>query len=687
MSARPISPQPVTQYQPHDIPPYVSNGVIGLRVPQFGFQDGTACVNGYVETNPRHKIEGSAFAPYPLAADIRLNTWWMSQRPDFLTFEEQRYDFHTGEVTTRFTYAAHDNLAHVEVLTFASRSLPFVVCQEVRVRLDKDGPLSLRCGIDPTGINGECLLRDTRRSAGHLAADGAFLWRSLGGLSRLGTAFFSELADDDTAEKLPDDWGHQTPILTTYNIKAQAQRTYTLRQYTSMVPDVMHSEPERQALRLAYMAYDRGFATVRRENQEEWAELWQGRPVLLGADTRWQQIADANFFYINTSIHKSSPCSTGLFGLSQYHNYHYFLGHQFWDLETFMVPPLILVQPKAAKTMLLYRSERLGAARKNAAMNGYEGAQFPWESSPSRGEEVTPNDYLHIMHEQHISMDIAFAFSQYCHATEDEPFLHRHAWPVLEGVAEWITSRVTKTERGYELRHIMGVTEGITDNNNIWSLTTTHTALREASALARHLGIEPPAQWQRIADQMYMPRDSDTNALRNSDERTDWLAEAAMAFYPQIYQAAPGVEQATYEQYLATHPHAQWPMCAQFGGVYAARLGQRETALQLLEEGCAGYMFGPFSTVDEFGATMTRDKEKVGPYMAHAGGFVMNLLYGFTGLRLGAGDPQSWFQFPVTMPMGWEGIEVERIWVRNRPARLVAHHGDERGRIEMLDSD
>jgi len=37
----------------------------------------------------------------------------------------------------------------------------------------------------------------------------------------------------------------------------------------------------------------------------------------------------------------------------------------------------------------------------------------------------------------------------------------------------------------------------------------------------------------------------------------------------------------------------------------------------------------------------------------------------------------------VVLPEGWEAIEVERIWVRGRPARLVARHGDDRARIEL----
>jgi len=36
------------------------------------------------------------------------------------------------------------------------------------------------------------------------------------------------------------------------------------------------------------------------------------------------------------------------------------------------------------------------------------------------------------------------------------------------------------------------------------------------------------------------------------------------------------------------------------------------------------------------------------------------------------------------MPAGWDGIEVERIWVGGKPARLEARHGAARARIEII---
>ncbi len=64
-------------------------------------------------------------------------------------------------------------------------------------------------------------------------------------------------------------------------------------------------------------------------------------------------------------------------------------GHVFWDTELFMLPLFTFTQPAIARNLLLYRYRRLEAAREKARANGFEGAQFPWESAGT-GEEVTP---------------------------------------------------------------------------------------------------------------------------------------------------------------------------------------------------------------------------------------------------------------------------------------------------------
>ena len=52
----PISPDPVTRSGTHELPAYVSNGLIGLRVLDVPLLSGLALVNGYAGIDPTMRI-------------------------------------------------------------------------------------------------------------------------------------------------------------------------------------------------------------------------------------------------------------------------------------------------------------------------------------------------------------------------------------------------------------------------------------------------------------------------------------------------------------------------------------------------------------------------------------------------------------------------------------------------------
>jgi len=90
-----------------------------------------------------------------------------------------------------------------------------------------------------------------------------------------------------------------------------------------------------------------------------------------------------------------------------------------------------------------------------------------------------------------------------------------------------------------------------------------------------------------------------------------------------------------------------------------------------------------FSITAEYDPRVFPEQEIAGPFTANIGAFLTSCIYGLCGLRLNAGNPRHWCTRPVCMPLGWEGIEVERLWVRGRPASLSARHGEQRARFEL----
>jgi trehalose/maltose hydrolase-like predicted phosphorylase len=348
--------------------------------------------------------------------------------------------------------------------------------------------------------------------------DGVLCWETLGALSTCGVAYVTEFLGTEDVQRTQAEWGTQNPLSTQYAFRARSGRRYLLRQIASLVPSQLHHRPDEQARRLAAFAAEIGFDTLRRENAGEWVELWKGRIVLVGAEERWQALADSTFYYLNSSVHASSPSSTSIFGLAQWHDYHYYYGHVMWDVETFSVPPLLLLQPQATRALLDYRSRVLAAARNNARLNGRRGIQFPWESGMSRGGESSPGPGTGAWHEDHVSLDVAFAFAQYTHATDDALFRREQAWPVLQGVAEWICSRVRSTPRGYEIQRGMGIAERKDpSNNDAFTSMAARVVLGQAIECSRALGFQPPRQWDDIRSKLVIPSDARTRVIQSHD--------------------------------------------------------------------------------------------------------------------------------------------------------------------------
>ena len=672
----------IAAYRPDYLPAHVSNGLVGLRIGQNPLVGNTAMLNGYFGLHEDERVESIDYIPYPLGGDIRLDNLWLSQRPDLLTFREQSYDFSCGELTTKVDFTANGVTAHLEVLTLCSRTMPTLCLQEVRVTVDAPCTLTLRAGIEPAGVPGQCRLR-TVPQKGWLIADGALWWESRGGIATAGLAYISAC---DAAPPVRDAWGYQTGVTTDYTIAAAAGTPYVLRQYASAVPSISHSQPDAQAIRLVRTGVHQSFDELRADNRAAWADIWRGRIRLLGADPKWQQVTDAAYFYLHSSVHFAAPCSAPAFGLG----HRRYGGNIMWDAETYMFPTVLLTAPRAARSMLDFRTRTRDAARRNAALYGFDGLMYT--SGGRQGEDMVASWAASVFIEQHNTLEVAMAFAQYAQATGDRHFLRESAWPALRGVAEYVVSRVQQTARGYEIRHVTGVDEEIENiHNNAYTNLLAMQVLREASVAAAQLGEEIPAAWGAIVAGMFLPIDPASRALLKHDAYVDgtyrfYNPETLVALFPFDCPLPADVRQATLDYDLArAASYLGNPLMSPFFAVLAARAGRRDFAADLLERGVLDYVVDPFFQFVEYPEWGKRDIAPLAtPYLSNLGAYLMSALYGLPGLQLSADDPAAWCTHPVAMPAGWDGIAVDHLTIRGHAARLTARQGDERAHIAML---
>ena len=679
MSA-PINPDTVRGSGRRELPAYVSNGLIGLRVRELPLTTGMTLVSGYSGQHYERQIEAAAVAPYPIAGDIALDGVWLSDVPQQATNLEQDYDFSSGELTTRFEFRAGGRLAKVEVITFCSRQDPTLVCQEVSVSVDAACALGLRATIDASGADGRALRHD-RLTPGEpeAATDGTLLWESAGGLSTCGLALVTQVTGaGEIAPSRPPLRDHR--LVSEYGLRARAGRTVRLRQIASVIPSAMHAMPDQQAARLAAKARFDGFEAIRKGNRAVWDELWKGRIRVEGASRHWQALIDAAFFYLNCSVHPSAPASTSIFGLATWHDYHYYFGHVMWDIEAFAVPPLSVLQPTAAEALLAYRADKLPAARRNAQLLGRRGLQFPWESAPGSGEEAAPLPGTAAWHEDHVSLDVARAFALYADTTGDREYLRTRAWPVLVGVSEWLCTRVTKTAAGYAIKASMGIAERERPvDNAAFTNMGAVVVLRAAIKAAQTLGLDADPVWSRIAEGLEIPLRGNAVISHDAyrvDEEKGATPDPLMGLFPFGFPLDEAQERETLALYLGlAQDYIGSPMLSALYGAWAARAGDRCLALRLLDEGYGQFCVGRFLQTLEYRADRFPEQPQAGPFFANIGGFLTGLLFGFTGLEPGSDDPQAWMRRPVNLPAGWSAIEVERLWIRGQPMALSARQG------------
>jgi trehalose/maltose hydrolase-like predicted phosphorylase len=693
MRTGPISPPPVRGGGRFELPAYVSNGFVGLRIPDVPLLGGYALVNGFTGEHPEKKIEAAALVPFPLGGNLCINGVSLDDATHCIGDIEQAYDFASGELTTRFSFSAGGARADVEVLIFCSRDEPALACQQVEIVVDHACSLIISGGILTGGVSGETVgvggeprrfYKDLPGKSGPI--DGALRWAGPGNMSTCGLAYVTKLDTEVEAQRSLD--ANSAVLNTSYLFQAEPGRRYRSTQITALLPGVLHRQPELQAARLAAMNAERGFSEVRARNRAEWDELWKSRIVLVGADPRWQAMTDAAFFYLNTSVHSSSHASTSIFGLATWKNYHYYYGHVMWDIETFLVPVLSLVQPHAAAALLEYRYRSRTGASNNACTRGLRGLQFPWESAPSTGDEAAPLPGTAAWHEDHVSLDVALAFARHALITGDRDFMRRRAWPIVSGVANWLESRVLVTSRGYEIHETTGIAEREKPTNNAAFMNMSAKRVLRA-AIEIGTAVEEPVKpiWNEIAEKLVVPERDDAiisyDAYSDDDDKGE-TPDPLMALFPLGCQLSPTTEQATLALYLPkAKDYIGSPMLSAFYGVWAAWSGDRALASELLDEGYAAFLHDRFMQTLEYRHDRFPEQPIAGPFFANLGGFIMALLFGFPALIPDAGEPKEWGCRPVNLPAQWDAIEVERVWIRGKPTRLTARQGAQNAVLDI----
>nr|WP_246157924.1 glycosyl hydrolase family 65 protein [Catellatospora sichuanensis] len=191
------------------------------------------------------------------------------------------------------------------------------------------------------------------------------------------------------------------------------------------------------------------FDELRRSHERAWWTLWERFDLVVDADDEVVLALRLHTFHLlqtlspHTAHLDAGVPARGLHG----EGYH---GHVFWD-EMFVFPVLNLRMPALTRSLLLYRWQRLGAARSAARQAGHPGAMFPWESA-SDGREQTPTELFdtvsgewvgnHSYLQRHVGIAIVYDTWQYYQVSGDVEFLAEYGAEMIIEIARYLASLV-----------------------------------------------------------------------------------------------------------------------------------------------------------------------------------------------------------------------------------------------------
>ena len=446
-----------------------------------------------------------------------------------------------------------------------------------------------------------------------------------------------------------EDWDFNRHLCK-FRKKLKAGETYQFGVVGSICTSVHFSDPQNEAERLSLYAKLEGKERLLKRHHEAWEDLWESDVVIEG-DLAVQLEMRFLLYHLYSFMREGTALSLSPVGLSGLG----YNGHVFWDTELWMYPPLLILHPDLAKSMLDYRFERLEAARQNAFSHGYKGVMFPWESADD-GTEQTPVWALTGPFQQHITGCIAWAFWKYYQMTQDKGWLREKGWPVLKEAAIFWTDRVERNGPGqYDIKNVIGANEFEENiDNNAFTNGMAKTVLRYATKAAELLGLKADPDWMHVADNIPILQFEDGTTRENETYNGAEIKQAdanLLSFPLEEIREKDRMEKdlAFYEPRMSADGPAMGT--AVLASLHA-RLGRPDRAYELFLKSYRPNGVPPFQVLAECAGG-----KGVSPFfITGAGGTLQTLLFGFGGLEL---TDEGIKEEGQNLPSHWKSLQIK----------------------------
>lgn len=650
-----------------------------------------------------------ANAPDWLPFEIRLNGERFGLQHGNVVAFERTLDLQSGVLTRRVDWASpRGEQVVIELERFCSLSSPHLVCLRVSVTPRVASEIELRASLNgcPLGEGAQNEKLAHWEWVGQGMTDGNVFLQTRTFQSQIELAAAMRVVITQGNETAREYWDAGSAPTLVLRANAGADETVVAEKYVAYYTsrdEIAAGEFEGASL-LAQAALQQVKAVTNwkdelQANRSAWAQEWERTDIIIEGDAEAQLAIRFNLFQMLIAAPRHDDrVNIGAKTLSGYG----YRGHAFWDTEIFMLPLFIYTAPHIAKNLLNYRYRLLDAARAKAKGNGFEGAQFPWESADT-GEEVTPTWVPHYLDrskliriwtgdiEIHISADIAYAAHQYWVATADDAWLIEKGAELILDTAKFWASRAEWNLRNgrYEYNDVIGPDEYHEHvNNNYytnrlaqWNLQTAldvldwlHVHAPDKAlelVLQLDLGAARLDKWRDVIAKIYLPALPDGLLVQFQDylerKRVNLAAlEPRTMSVQQLYGIEGTNETQVLKQpdvlmlmYLLRNEFSDEQVRLNYDfytprtdHTYGSSLGPSIQAIMACEVGKPDDAYEHFLRALRADLYDVRGNANDGIHAASAGGTWQAVVFGFGGLRI---TPNGWTIHP-RLPKHWKRL-------------------------------
>jgi trehalose/maltose hydrolase-like predicted phosphorylase len=631
----------------------LANGMIGLVSSPEPFKVKDVVLNGAFDTYGRGRVSNIMKVFNTANIEFTNPKFTEEEKNAYRTLfsnpisHEQTINYRYGEFTSIVKYPSMD-------ITYSLRSLrhlPFTSMVQVSVRAKEEIELA-----PATIISAPDILRDLNNYFTIVDVPGKeriplMTSTAKSPTGKLDVAASSSIIIEGThhPELIHEEKNYNDHSLK-FSRKLKEGETLEFTIFGSVVTSEHFADPRNEAERLTLYAFLEGVDRNIKRHRKEWDKLWNSGDIEITGSPKLTKDIRFALYHLYSFAREGTAYSMSPMGLSGLG----YNGHVFWDTELWMYPPLLMLQPDIAKSLLEYRFERLDQAKQNAFSHGYQGAMFPWESD-DEGQESTPIWALTGPFEHHITGDIGWACWKYYQVTKDKEWLASRGYPIMKEVADFWVSRTEENGDGsLSIKNVVGAdeyAEGVDDN--AFTNGVAKIALNYATEAALEIGLNPNPNWLSTANKIRILtfENGVTREHATYEGETIKQADVNLLSYPLDLIRDPAAIHRDIEYYESRYDVGGPAMGFAILSVLNNWIQNHEKAMKYFKQGYQPNMVPPFGVISEMAGGSN-------PYFATgAGGMLQNIIAGFGGLEItdkGIERTQN-----TKIPKGWKSLIIK----------------------------